>query len=110
MDFIKRHYEKLLLLSMLVLFIGIMIYVVGIAEKTRKTKDEALTIKESVLLENKVVPKTGNEPEFNLTSVLEGGKSDWRPSTQREFFVQGNKAVPGTFSDLVVPVRIASSF
>ena len=108
MDFIKRHYEKLLLLSMLVLFIGIMIYVVGIAEKTRKTKDEALTIKESVLLENKVVPKTGNEPEFNLTSVLEGGKSDWRPSTQREFFVQGNKAVPGTFSDLVVPVRIAS--
>ena len=52
MDFIKRHYEKLLLLLMLVLFIGIMIYVVGIAEQTRKTKDDALRVEKKVLLEN----------------------------------------------------------
>ena len=108
MDFIKRHYEKLLLLLMLVLFIGIMIYVVGIAEKTRKTKDDALTIKTSVLLQEPVLPKSGKEAEFNVDLILEGGKSDWRPSIQREFFTSEAKSVPGTFSDLVEPARIAS--
>ena len=108
MDFIKRHYEKLLLLLMLVLFIGIMIYVVGIAEKTRKHKDDALTVNEKVLLENPVVAKKGTEAEFNISVILATGKSDWQPSKQREFFTQGAKSVPETYSDLVAPVRIST--
>ena len=105
MDFIKRHYEKLLLLLMLVLFIGIMIYVVGIAEKTRKHKDDALTVNEKVLLENPVVAKKGTEAEFNISVILATGKSDWQPSKQREFFTQGAKSVPETYSDLVAGLR-----
>lgn len=109
MDFIKRHYEKLLLLFTLVLFIGIMIYVVQVAEDARSVKDSQLTFKERDLLKNVVKVKTADDisKDYNANSILQTGMSRWQRSTQRQLF-DGNAPVEETFSDLVEAVRIAS--
>ena len=106
MDFIKRHYEKLLLLAMLVLFIGIMVYVVSVADKAGKVKQEELEFNPKDLTKNMVTQLQSTDPQFSIDTVLKEGMSDWNASHQREKFAKGN--VPGTFSDLVVAMRIAS--
>ena len=110
MDFIKRHYEKLLLLLMLVLFIGIMIYVVQVAEQARSVKDSELTFRESDLKRNIVKVKTPEElsKDYNAGKIIADGKSNWKESTQRESFDKNTPSVAGTYSDLVEAVRIAS--
>ena len=110
MDFIKRHYEKLLLLFMLVLFIGIMIYVVLVAEDARSVKDSQLTFREKDLLKNVVKVKTADEisKNYNVPNILLTGKSKWQSSTQRQLFGDKSAPVEGTYSDLVQAVRIAA--
>ena len=93
MDFIKRHYEKLLLLFMLVLFIGIMFYVVRVADQARSIKDSDLTFREADLKRNKVEVKSPGAPEFNTNLIIEGGKSNWQASVQRRIFAPGQVSV-----------------
>ena len=106
MDFIKRHYEKLLLLAMLVLFIGIMIYVVSVADKASKIKQTQLEFNEKDLTKNMVTQLQVGDPQFNIDNILKEGLSNWQISQQREKFSNG--AAPDTFSDLVVAMRIAA--
>ena len=108
MDFIKRHYEKLLLLFMLVLFIGIMFYVVSVADQARSIKDSDLTFRETDLKRNKVEVKSPASAEFNTNLIIEGGKSNWQASTQRRIFDPKQVAIEGTYSDLVAAMSIAS--
>jgi uncharacterized protein (UPF0333 family) len=75
LDFFKRHFEKLLLLLMLVLFIGIMVYVVSVAEQAKSIKDSALTFKEGDLRKNLVEQKNAAAPEYSVSRLLQTGKS-----------------------------------
>lgn len=93
---------------MLVLFIGIMVYVVSVAEQAKSIKDSALTFKEGDLRKNLVEQKNAAAPEYSVSRLLQTGKSNWVPSKQRESFDPGNPSVEGTFSDLVAAVKIAS--
>ena len=104
MDFIKRHYEKLLLLFMLVLFIGIMFYVVSVAEEARSIKTEDLRFDESKLKRNKVELKSVDDS----AKIVADGRSRWEGSTQRSVFDKSQGSVPGPFSDLVVSPVIAT--
>lgn len=95
MDFIKRHYEKLLLLFMLVLFIGIMFYVVGVADQAKRIKDSDLTFRETDLQRHKVEQKSPAASEFNTSLIIEGGKSNWQASVQRHIFDPKQASVEG---------------
>ena len=106
MDFIKRHYEKLLLLAMLVLFIGIMVYVVSVADKASKVKNEDLVFKPKDLTKNMVTALQPGDPSLNVDNVLNQGVSNWQKSQQREKFSNASEAE--TYSDLVVAMRIAA--
>ena len=101
MDFIKRHYEKLLLLFTLVLFIGIMIYVVQVAEDARSVKDSQLTFKERDLLKNVVKVKTADDisKDYNANSILQTGMSRWQPDDPRQLAQLG--AFMGTLPNVV---------
>ena len=91
---------------MLVLFIGIMVYVVSVADKASKVKNEDLVFKPKDLTKNMVTQLKPEDPQFNIDTILKTGVSDWRESVQRDKFEKGDTA--GTFSDLVVAMRIAS--
>ena len=103
MDFIKRHYEKLLLLGMLVLFIAIMGYVVTVAQRVKDIKTDNLALKPKDLEgKGKIVEAMEKtNAEFNVDAILQAGVSNWQPSEQREK-IDGKQVVEGTYSDLVV--------
>ena len=93
---------------MLVLFIGIMVYVVSVAEQARSIKDSALTFREGDLKKNLVEQKNAAASDYNVAQLLKVSQSNWEPSKQRESFDPKNPSVEGTFSDLVAAVKIAS--
>ena len=108
MDFLKRHYEKLILLGMLVLFIGIMLYVVSVAKQVQSISDSDLKLEEKDLrsgLEKKVDP---NDKAFQTSLILSEGLSNWQSSSQRQLFSADRKAVDGTYSDLVIAAAISA--
>lgn len=93
MEFIKRHYEKLLLAALLLMFIGSMVYLAGIMRETG-----------SIRLENLKIPTRAadfqmpdvKDPQFDSSKNL-FGTARWQASTSR----------PGSryqkfYSDLVV--------
>ena len=93
---------------MLVLFIGIMFYVVGVADQAKRIKDSDLTFRETDLQRHKVEQKSPAASEFNTSLIIEGGKSNWQASVQRHIFDPKQASVEGTFSDLVAAFSIAS--
>lgn len=111
MDFIKKHYEKLLLLAMLVLFIGIMVYVVSVADKASQVKNEDLVFKPKDLTKNMVEKLTADK--FNLDVVFKDSVGNWNKSTLRDrrelnSNFAASKDAEGTYGDLVVALRIAA--
>lgn len=44
MEFLKRHYEKLILLLLLLAFIGTMMYVLEIIKQTKEVTEESLQL------------------------------------------------------------------
>ena len=114
MDFIKRHYEKLLLLFMLVLFIGIMIYVMQVAQRARSISDADLKLPD-LKADYQPQPASGNKDRVRLLVEGSEGQCNWIPSVQRDAFASDLRGLPpnrppveGTFSDLVVAVPIAT--
>lgn len=109
MDFIKRHYEKLLLLGMLVLFIAIMGYVVAVAQRVKNIKTDNLALKAKDLEgKGKIVEAMAKtSPEFNVDAILLTGVSNWTPSEQREK-IDGKQIIEGTYSDLVISAPLSS--
>ena len=91
---------------MLVLFIGIMVYVVSVADKASKVKNEDLVFKAQDLTKNMVVQMQPGDLTLNVDNILAQGISNWQDSQQREKFAKENEA--GTYSDLVVAMRIAA--
>ena len=108
MDFLKRHYEKLILLGMLVLFIGIMLYVVSVAKQVQSVSDSELNLEDRQLrsgLEKKV---DVNDKAYQTSLILAEGLSNWQVSKQRQLFTADRKAVEGTYSDLVIAAAISA--
>ena len=79
MEFIKRHYEKLLLAGLLIMFIGSMVYLAGIMRETG-----------SIRLENLKIPTRAadfqmpdvKDPQYNCNSNL-FGMARWDASKPR---------------------------
>ena len=114
MDFIKRHYEKMLLLFMLVLFIGIMFYVMQVAQRARSISDADLKLPD-LKADYTPQPASGNKDRVRLLVEGSEGRSNWVPSVQRDAFASDLRGLPpnrppieGTFSDLVVVFPIAT--
>lgn len=93
MEFIKRHYEKLMLAGLLVLFIGSMIYLVQIMRETGSISQEALKIPTRAPDFKRCDEKA---PEFDVGKQL-FGIAPWTASAARP-----GSRYPKLYSDLVV--------
>ena len=92
MEFLKRHYEKLILLVLLLGFIVSMIYVFRIISATSEIKESDLDIPTR---EADYQPADPADPQFNVKVQLGGTQLHWDPSAARN-------AENAEFSDLVV--------
>ena len=97
LEFLKRHYEKLLLLVLLLTFIFSMVYVLRIIDQTREITEESLQIPSRPADYEVHDPKL---PEFQIPSYWQSKSVVWAASQAR------SKADP-FFSDLVEPFPIA---
>ena len=97
MEFIKRHYEKLLLAGLLIMFIGSMVYLAGIMRDTGSISKEDLKIPTRPADFTRAVESEGNSPENyelnrNLFGIAPWIASKSRPGSRYQHF----------YSDLVV--------
>ena len=91
MDFINKHYEKLILLGMLLFFIFAMINVLSIASQTSEVKDSDLKIP---------TRQPDFEPEadkatFKISEIRQAGAYVWKKAGARH-----TRAAAGFYSDL----------
>ena len=98
MEFLKRHYEKLILLFLLVAFIISMIHVLRIIQQTREVTEESLQIPSR---KADYEPKDPKAADFDVAARFQKTGLTWRPSVARE---KGNEE---HFSDLVIPFAMA---
>ena len=112
MDFIKRHYEKLILLCMLILFIGIMVYVMQVAQQARDISIDDVQIK---TLKADYQSENAKDSKYSVRLLVEtDGRFDWPESRQRNAFASDIGGIPGargsiagTYSDLVTVFPIS---
>ena len=81
MDFLSKHYEKLILMGMLLFFIFAMIDVMSIASQTGEVKDSDLRIPTR---EPDYKPQDPAKPEFQTSAIREKGKLVWLAGASRE--------------------------
>ncbi len=98
MEFLKRHYEKLILLFLLVAFIISMIHVLRIIQQTREVTEASLQIPTR---EADYEPQDPGSESFDIAGKFESTGLKWAASVPRE---QGNAE---HFSDLVIPFAMA---
>ena len=98
MEFLKRHYEKLILLFMLVAFIISMIHVLRIIQQTREVTEASLQIPTR---KADYEPQNPEAAEFDVEGKFKSTSLKWEVSTARE---KGNAE---HFSDLVIPFAMA---
>ena len=92
MEFLKKHYEKLILLVLLLVFIISMIYVFRIISATSEIKESDLDIPTR---EADYKPTDSEDPQFNVKAQMGATQLHWDPSSARN-------AENAEFSDLVV--------
>lgn len=97
MEFLKRHYEKLILLVLLLAFILSMVYVLRIIDQTKEITEESLQIPTRAADYEVHDPKAA---EFEIADYWQSRNANWPASQAR------NKANP-FFSDLVVTFPMA---
>lgn len=92
MEFLKRHYEKLILSALLVVFMSTMFYVLNIIQDTKKVADIKLKIKPRSA--DHVVADT-KDPKLNPRTFWESTSCTWDVSKARKMSNASH------FSDLV---------
>lgn len=97
MDFLKKHYEKLILLAVLVVFIVSMIFVLNTLDKTREVTEEDLKIRVRA-----ADYKGTAKDEKKVSEQWLAGKFDWQRGEMRKSF-----KVQTCYSDLVQFVPLA---
>ena len=96
MDFLKKHYEKVILLGLFVLFIALMFFVLEIIAQSRELKEKGLDLPKRVATHEKADPK---DAKFDTARIRENTKLVWNTSANRE----GSDS----FSDLIHVFEIA---
>lgn len=96
MEFIKKHYEKLVLIVLLFAFIGSMFYVLNIIRET--AENQGLKISTGTPDQQMRNPK---DKEFDSTTLVKTGLGRWTPSPARDAFFTGMT------SDLVIPLELS---
>ena len=81
MDFLNKHYEKLILLGMLVFFIIAMVNVLSISSQTGEVKDSDLRIPTR---QPDYKPENASDKRFTVEAILDTGKFSWREARRRE--------------------------
>jgi len=74
LNFLKKHYEKLLLLIMLVLFIYTMFYVMQVAEQAKTVSDKDLALPTFKVDFEKQDP---NAPQYNTQLLMRNADINW---------------------------------
>ena len=99
---------------MLVLFIGIMSYVMQVARRARSISDADLKLPD-LKADYKPQPAGGSKDKVKLLVEGPEGQCNWIPSGQRDAFASDTHGLPpnrppveGTFSDLVAAFSIAT--
>ena len=85
MEFLKRHYEKLILLVLLLAFILSMVYVLRIIDQTKEITEESLQIPTRAADYEVHDPKAA---EFEIADYWQSRNANWPASHAR------NKANP----------------
>ena len=98
MEFVKKHYEKILLIVLLLAFFGSMYYVFSIIQQTAAIKPSDLAI--PTRDPDQVVEKA-DAPKFKTAKVVSDSSLVWKPSVARSGEYQN------MYSDLVVPAEIS---
>ncbi len=96
MEFLKKHYEKLILLLLLLAFIGTMMYVLEIIRQTREVTEASLQIPTRSADHQ---PKKEDDPIFDVDALVASTALDWKTSEARS--KGADSAFPGYYSDLV---------
>ena len=74
MDFLKRHYEKVILLGLFVFFIGLMYLVQTVINSTREVTPEQLALPKRVADYNLVKQ---DDPGFNTDNLWKNSNLKW---------------------------------
>jgi len=80
-DFLSKHYEKLILLVMLLFFIFAMVDVLSIARKTGEVKESDLNIPRR---DPDYKPQNAKDAAFQPSKLLETGKLVWAAGASRD--------------------------
>ena len=80
MEFLKRHYEKLILLGLSLAFIATMFHVLSIIDRTREVKDSDLQIPKFTA---DYQPKDPKNPDFDGDSLATRAAPRWAASKSR---------------------------
>ena len=81
MDFLSKHYEKLILLGMLLFFIFAMVDVLSIARQTGEVKESDLNIPRR---DPDYKPQNAKDAAFQPANLLNSGKLVWAAGTSRD--------------------------
>lgn len=104
MEFIKRHYEKVILLGLFVLFVGLMFLVQHVIQKTKEISDDDLKLPPRVADHVNV---TVTDPKFDTEKIREATRLVWgdRKGQDNEKDTNPDAAV---WADFVTPFEMAS--
>ena len=100
MNFLKRYYDKVILLALFVLFIGLMLSVLSIVETTSKIKPEDLKLPERTLDKGLVANKAdASDPRFKIAGLWEEKAMSWKTAAKGDD--------PESASDLIKAEKLA---
>ncbi|MDD3886305.1 MAG: hypothetical protein PHI35_05500 [Victivallaceae bacterium] len=98
MDLLKKNYDKLILLALVLAFVCSMIYVLDIIRKTREVTDRDLQIPTR---EPNYVEHKADESDFVKDKLFQLTAENWTPAASR------GKVSDSDYSDLVAVFKIA---
>ena len=101
MDFLKRYYERFILLGLFLVFIALMFYVHAIIDETRKVNSKDLELKKREADHEVVDPK---DARFDVSKLQKDTALNWNAAALRDSDAKFGKE---NFSDLVNVFAIA---
>ena len=84
MNFLKRYYDKVILLILFVVFIVLMLYVLGVVEQTREIDDKKLELTEAKPDPESYGKYKETDKEFQFLALWEDSKFNWQKGNRAE--------------------------
>lgn len=98
MSFLKKHYEKIILTFLLIVFVAVLVLQIGILLQGKSVTSDDLKIPKKAPDYTRVNPK---DVKYDVTGLLVGSDSQWASGKSRS-----PEASP-IFTDLCVPISLA---